>query len=175
MDEIERLIGLLKDTDPNISSDAANQLVMIGTSAVHALIEAVKDGDEDVRWGAAWALRGIKAVRAVPTLIEALKDGNEEVRRSAAEALVRVLDNCRTIESLEAFEKGIEEGFPKLQGRYDKYENYDARLKVAALKGEAAKRRNALTPDKGIVLDDIPKPPEKGKMYRMMRGTVRNG
>lgn len=60
-----------------------------GKAAVPALIEALKDGDKDVRSFAAEALGGIgkEAGPAAPALVEALKDKEPGVRGSAAGAL----------------------------------------------------------------------------------------
>ena len=57
-----------------------------------ALIEALKDDDNEVRRNAASALGriGPAAEAAVPALIEALKDDDNEVRRNAAFALGRI-------------------------------------------------------------------------------------
>ncbi|MEM3075959.1 MAG: HEAT repeat domain-containing protein, partial [Candidatus Bilamarchaeaceae archaeon] len=87
-----------------------DEVVAIGKPAVPALIDALKDKNEDVRYRAAWALGKIgfdkipieskvlallilgeidKVVAigkpVVPVLIDALKDKNEDVRENAAE------------------------------------------------------------------------------------------
>ncbi len=61
-------------------------------AAVPALIEALKDKNEDVRSGAAIALReiGTEAKTAVPKLTEVLKDNNENVRSGAASTLLTI-------------------------------------------------------------------------------------
>jgi HEAT repeat protein len=60
--------------------------------SVPALIDALKDGDPRVRWGAAVALGqiGPAAHTAVPALIDALKDGDREVSRRVAKTLATI-------------------------------------------------------------------------------------
>ncbi|MEM2908722.1 MAG: HEAT repeat domain-containing protein, partial [Candidatus Bilamarchaeaceae archaeon] len=75
---------------------AAIALGKIGDArAVPALIDALKDKNEDVRYGAAWALgeiaeKGGDCSAAVPALIDALKDEKRDVREGAAEALGKI-------------------------------------------------------------------------------------
>jgi HEAT repeat protein len=65
--------------------------------AIPALIQALIDKDEDVRYAVAYALGKIgrnagpaKAAKAVPALTEALKDENQFVRENAAKALKQI-------------------------------------------------------------------------------------
>lgn len=60
------------------------------STAICALIEALKDEDEVVRQRVVSALGEIGDVRAVPGLIEALKDKNKDVRWRAAVALGKI-------------------------------------------------------------------------------------
>jgi HEAT repeat protein len=71
---------------------AAEALKKIGSAAVPALIEALKDRDGYVRRNAAGALGiiGRDAKAAVPALNEALNDKNRDVRESAAWALEEI-------------------------------------------------------------------------------------
>ena len=59
-------------------------------TAVQPLINALNDGDSDVRRNAAEALGNIKSDTAVQPLINALKDERLNVRGSAAEALRKI-------------------------------------------------------------------------------------
>jgi len=70
---------------------AARALVKIGIPAVPALIEALKDQNENVRFLAAWALGAIRNVSAVPALVEAMNEENLEVKFIAAEGLEDIL------------------------------------------------------------------------------------
>jgi len=84
------LIRQLSDTDRFVKSRVAHALGMIGAPAVHALIQALHDGDGNQRWGAAIALGGIRDPAAVDPLILALADKYENVRAEAAAALVAI-------------------------------------------------------------------------------------
>jgi HEAT repeat protein len=84
------LIQALKDEYVREAVEEA--LGKIGVPAVPALIEALKDDDEDVRRAAAGALGEIGDPQAVPALIEALKDDDEYVRRAAVGALGKIGD-----------------------------------------------------------------------------------
>lgn len=90
MDEVEKLIRLLMDSDNmGARAAAAHNLGMIrDRRAVPALIEALKnDAHMKARRDAAWALGTISDASAVPALIEALKDENTEVKIFVAWAL----------------------------------------------------------------------------------------
>jgi HEAT repeat protein len=65
-------------------------LGQIGASAVEPLIAALKDGNSNVRSGAAKALGFIMDIRAVEPLITALKDKDSSVRESAAVSLRKI-------------------------------------------------------------------------------------
>jgi len=69
------------------------------TRVVDALIRALGDPDEDVRWRAVGALGRIGDARAVEPLIRALGDPDEDVRREAAFAL-GMIGNARAVEPL---------------------------------------------------------------------------
>jgi HEAT repeat protein len=65
-------------------------VVELGTPAVPPLIQALRDGNSDVRWAACEALGAIGDRQAVPPLIQALRDGNSDVRAAACRALVKI-------------------------------------------------------------------------------------
>jgi len=66
-------------------------VVGLGTPAVPALIQALRDWDRGVRWAAAEALVKI-GTPAVPALIQALGSRSDRVRRAAAAALGKLGD-----------------------------------------------------------------------------------
>ena len=75
---------------------------------IDPFIKALLEGDDEMRWSAAYALGIIKSDEAIEPLIKALADENEKVRRSVAEALGE-------IKSDEAIE-------PLIKALADKYE-----------------------------------------------------
>jgi HEAT repeat protein len=87
---IEPLIRQLSDTDRFVKSRVAHALGMIGAPAVHPLIKTLREGDGNLRWGAAIALGRIKDPLAVEPLIRALADKYENVRAEAAASLAEI-------------------------------------------------------------------------------------
>jgi HEAT repeat protein len=83
------LIQALNVMDRDVHELAVSGLIKIGAAAIPALIEALKDKDNQIRISAAWALGSIgeTAKAAIPALIEALKDHNSRFRAIAGEAL----------------------------------------------------------------------------------------
>ena len=71
--EIEELIQALQDDDEDVRWDAVSALGKIGEKAVPVLTQALQDDDEDVCYHVAVVLGEI-GERAVPALIQALQD-----------------------------------------------------------------------------------------------------
>jgi HEAT repeat protein len=88
---VEPLITALKTCNGYLPT-IAYALGKIGGPAPESLIEALRDGNCNVRWGTAEALGFIKDPAAVPSLIQALTDGCPVVRSSAAIALGEIDD-----------------------------------------------------------------------------------
>ncbi len=76
--------------------------------AVPALIEALRDGDVEVRRAACNSLSNLDDHRAIPALIDVLKDGDAEVRSCAAHALGSFEDK-RAVPGLVALLKDKEQ------------------------------------------------------------------
>jgi HEAT repeat protein len=87
---IPSLISVLCDKDRFVRSRAAYALSMIGEPAVDPLICALREGDGNLRWGAAIALGKIQNPRAIDPLIHALADKYENVRAESAAALAAI-------------------------------------------------------------------------------------
>jgi HEAT repeat protein len=87
---ITPLINVMSDNDRFVRSRAAYALSMIGEPAVDPLIHALREGDGNLRWGAAIALGKIKNPRAIDPLIRALADKYENVRAESAAALAAI-------------------------------------------------------------------------------------
>ncbi len=87
---ISPLINLLCDDDRYVRSRSAYALSMIGEPAVDPLIHALREGDGNLRWGAAIALGKIQNPRAIEPLIRALADKYENVRAESAAALAAI-------------------------------------------------------------------------------------
>jgi HEAT repeat protein len=84
---VEPLIILLCDEDRFVKSHAALALGAIGEPAVTPLLRALREGDGNIRWGAAIALGKIRDPRSIEPLIRALADKYENVRAESASSL----------------------------------------------------------------------------------------
>ena len=84
---IDPLIMLLCDEDRFVKSHAALALGAMGEPAVIPLLRALREGDGNLRWGAAIALGKIHDPRAIEPLIHALADKYENVRSESATSL----------------------------------------------------------------------------------------
>ncbi|MEX2739467.1 MAG: HEAT repeat domain-containing protein [Candidatus Wukongarchaeota archaeon] len=73
-----------------IYEDVLWALFEIEEPAVEPLIEALKDEDWNVRWGAVFSLGKMEITKAVDPLIKTLKDENEHVRSESIEALIEI-------------------------------------------------------------------------------------
>ena len=89
---LSKYIDALKDENPNVRSNAADELGLLSEAASDAITELaniLSDEYEPARLNAAYALGAI-GESAVPTLIEKLSDENGATRRMAAYALAAV-------------------------------------------------------------------------------------
>jgi HEAT repeat protein len=68
-------------------------IMQLGSSAVPALIDALRDDDTEIRQAACTALGQIRDKAPVPSLIEHLKDTNRDVRKAACTALGQIRDS----------------------------------------------------------------------------------
>ncbi|WP_337886584.1 HEAT repeat domain-containing protein [Fischerella thermalis] len=87
--KIAPIIEKLIDNNARVRLEAHDALVSIGSPAVPALIEVLKNPDCNIRWRAAWVLGDMssEANAAVGALAEALQDEDAQVRMYAALAL----------------------------------------------------------------------------------------
>jgi HEAT repeat protein len=116
---VEPLITLLCDEDRFVKGRAAHALGLIGEPAVDPLISALREGDGNLRWGAAIALGKSRDPRAIEPLIRALADKYENVRAEAALSLATI-------------------GKPALEPllRFLKFSDRSARIEVVTALGE---------------------------------------
>lgn len=87
-------IGLPEDPEANAWYAVAKKdwarASALGSLAVEPLCHALRNGNADIRWGAARALANIGDPRAADTLRTALRDDEAYVREAAADALARM-------------------------------------------------------------------------------------
>jgi HEAT repeat protein len=95
---VRRLIGSLKDPDPEVRQNLALALAKIGPPSVEPLVVALTDPLPERRSAAAYALAliGPPARSALPALLTALDDKDVDVRRQASYAVSRLVPAGRT-------------------------------------------------------------------------------
>ena len=87
---VDSLMTRLHSHDALQRQEAHRALVAIGQPALPALVEALTNVDDRVRFEAAKALIEIHDPKAVPALIGALEDERSQIRWVAAEGLTRL-------------------------------------------------------------------------------------
>jgi HEAT repeat protein len=92
--DVETLVGLLGSKDGVTRSKARAVLVDIGRPSVSALVGALKDRNQTVRWESAKALGQIRDPKSIDALVTALQDKLFDVRWLAAEALIGIGDKA---------------------------------------------------------------------------------
>jgi HEAT repeats len=89
-DHIRSLIAELGNSDGTRRQQARQELVKFAAPAVPALIAALSDRNDHVRWEAAKALGRIRHPSAADALSGLLEDEDMDIRWAAAESLVRL-------------------------------------------------------------------------------------
>jgi HEAT repeat protein len=85
---IQQLIEEFHNSDGLKRKAAREKLTEIGEPAVPALIKALDDDEQMVRWEAARTLKDVPDPSAAPALVKTLMDESFEVQWLAAEALI---------------------------------------------------------------------------------------
>lgn len=91
---IQENIHTLNSRDVLDRQRAREDLIKAGPPALDALLQALHNSDDQVRWEAARILREIKDPSIVPELIQSLRDDNFVVRWMASEALIELGRSC---------------------------------------------------------------------------------
>ena len=97
-EQIDTLIGALKDKEWNTQLGAATHLIMMGRPAVEGLIQALRSEDPEIQTAAASILGDMRETAVTP-LMDALNDTDRFVRLVAARNLGKI-GNKRAIEAL---------------------------------------------------------------------------
>ena len=87
---MQALVRALSDEDSMVSSLTVNALVKIGSPAVPALIDAVKDGSQSARIHALRALAEIRDHRAIPLMMKVMEEDSALLQHWAKEGLDRL-------------------------------------------------------------------------------------
>ncbi len=108
---------------------------------------------------------------ALFALASALYDDNPDVRKEALKVLKRTVETCGTAEQLDRTVHWLREAH-SAAGKKRELGPASVIYQVANM---AAAQREALAEKRDILLDDVPKPPGRGRMYSRMRRAMRNG
>ncbi len=92
--QIDDLVFQLDNPDGLKRAQARLELVQVGQPGVPALIVALSNPEEHIRWEAAKALQEIRDPHAAKALVKALSDQCLDVRWAAAEALYPLEDRA---------------------------------------------------------------------------------
>ena len=84
------LVQALSDKDSMVSNLAVNALVKLGSAAVPALIEVVKNAPQSVRIQALRALAEIRDHRAIPIMMKVMEEDSALLQHWAKEGLDRL-------------------------------------------------------------------------------------
>jgi HEAT repeat protein len=110
-------------------------------------------------------------IPAVPALIDSLK--NEFLTKQSFYILNVIVSKCKSRDELIKLEDIFGDACESMVEK-NKSNLINIGYKIALLKKKIAQRKNSISRDQGILLDDKPKPPKKGRMYHSAR-RVRNG
>lgn len=99
LEDVRLWIQDLAHCDSEIRLAARTSLLKTGRKATPQLIDALRDPNPRIRYGAAYVLGDMRDARAVPTLIETVRDPDSSVASSAVMAL-RAFRDPRTVQQL---------------------------------------------------------------------------
>jgi HEAT repeat protein len=170
-DVVEALVAIGPTSSPHLIKHIKESLVLRQEAKKDPLKRFLFSGNAK---RALLALCRFKEKEAIPCLIGVLVNGAPEEGSIAAEGLRNVLGQCKSPRALMKFKKELVRSYGNIiKKNKDKGKEFEIRKILAKLIVDAADKKNQLTQDKGILLDDKPKPP-KGKMYRQL-GRSLNG
>jgi HEAT repeat protein len=171
---ISALIEAMKNKDKRVSAKAADSICRIqDVFAIPGLISLFSYGKE-IRHKAHCVLLSLGA-SAVPEIVRALKNDNGEVRRSAIGTISRFYLKSIKEKKVKEMDLKVKQGLMKLSDRYKKQDLHEVKIQIAELRIMIADLQNELSKDKGILLDDKPKPPKKGRIYQQSRQGIIRG
>jgi HEAT repeat protein len=169
---VPALIEAAKGNDFEVKRAAVSALGKIRhCSAVPVLIDELSaEEDEMVMINASKALGRIADARAFPALLGVLYFDSGDVDRFVYRAIKKILKKCNSKDEIQLFEGELVEALSKLDKEYIlRSQKQKTEFRIVHLRIKAISKKNELTKDKGILLDDKPKPPKKGRMYQQLR------
>jgi HEAT repeat protein len=180
---IPPLLSALSYPNVRIKDEAARKLRIISLNNPDSiewdhspgpLIHALEDKRFPARRHVILTIGTIGFIDTIPSLINALRV--RDLIPTILNALELMVGKFTTQEKLQDFEEKIQDGSGNLRKiicQKDHATLFGIQMQLAKLKMQISQRRNKLSQDNGILLDDIPKPPKKGRLFHRLR-TVRN-
>jgi hypothetical protein len=162
-------ISFIQETNQNLIS----AIVSIGDPAILYISRMLEIGKDNQKEFATELLAKIGTASAVAALFGSVKNANK-VNEQIENSLKWMLDKCKTKEEIAEFEKKMLDAYSNVMNKRKNGNCYSAGMVVARIKNLIAKRKNELTKDKGILLDDKPKP-LKRRMYQTLNRKPRTG
>jgi HEAT repeat protein len=105
---------------------------------------------------------------AVPSLCNALTYNDVKIAAKALSLIKMILENdCKSIDQIKEFESMLQDAYGKVTATKKK-DQRPLKFEISKLRIAASIKRNELSKDNGILLDDKPKPPKGNKMYSSM-------
>jgi hypothetical protein len=156
--------------DPDISGYVALNLddMSLASDFESELIQALEF--KEARMNISHVLGNIGDVESVPPLVGLLDDPDGSVQLNTLESLMKILHKCSELKEVDRFWENFSTSAQSLSGKnLVKREVGSLTFILSDFRIECAKKRNELTKDKGILLDDKPKPPNKNKIYHQLR------
>jgi hypothetical protein len=144
---------IIQGTGSEISSDLRSEFVELRRRYAIALVKS-------------------KDPSAVPLLVEELEN-KEKDKYAIVIPLEQALKDCKSAADIREFEDGLKVGVGVVKKRFGKDRVAEVQFIVLQFMLRAAKKKDELAQDKGILLTDIPKPPKKGGIYRLRKVMVR--
>jgi HEAT repeat protein len=150
-------------------------------AAMPEMILVLHHLDPYLRLRAASALAAM-GEQSLPELVGTLKGDNWYCWLETIQALEEFVERSIVLEQLEEIEKGIGEGLASMRNKCKTNEYWEEETKkriimkveshLAKLRIAIAKRKNELTQDKGVLLNDKPKPKKGNKLYQRLRRSL---
>ncbi len=138
------------------------------------IVRRLGSSDQGNKWRAAQDLmraasQGADITAAMPALAKAFFDADEQARERIASALWTAIQECASIGWLDAMETNLRRGYDVLKTECPRREREkSAGIGFSKVMKHIARCKNELAPQRDILLDDVPKPPKRGTLYRRL-------
>jgi HEAT repeat protein len=136
--------------------------------SIPLLLKLLNDDNRSARNNALKALVSIGDLRIIPHLVSELFSNDRFSREFASNGLSLIEQGCRTVKEINEYQDLLKLEYKRLKAKTSDNRDF-AKAIILGLIKQSAKHKNELSKDKGILLDDIPKPPKRKKLYQQLR------